>query len=180
MEALAPKTKAEFYGRWFNGEFGNFPRSWNTLSDFLESDYHGLLSVRSKTPGGPCWYNVDSKEVRKAVFTQSNLAFNESMPDDKLVIQGQAWRDETGLRLEYCCTPNLKFREAIGNPENMRQATRLEAAFLLKQHLDPNSYDDLMELLTQYPDAHIEFSAYSINVGVCPNRGTVIWEVRNY
>ncbi len=50
----------------------------------------------------------------------------------------------------------------------------------LKQIMTAIDYEDINELLDTFPDAVIEFSVYNQQVGNCPNRKTIIWEVRNY
>lgn len=56
----------------------------------------------------------------------------------------------------------------------------LVALGMLKSRCDANSYEDLMELLDEYPDSTIEFAVYEVNLGVIPHRNTIIFEVRNY
>jgi hypothetical protein len=51
---------------------------------------------------------------------------------------------------------------------------------LLDRFMDPNSRADLDALLDLYPDAAVEFSCFSVNVGIFPARNTIFWETRNY
>ena len=64
--------------------------------------------------------------------------------------------------------------------EETKYAAGLNALLLLKKSLCPSSFDNLETLLDIYPESVIEFGAYEVNVGVIPNRNTLIWEVRNY
>jgi hypothetical protein len=59
-------------------------------------------------------------------------------------------------------------------------ARGLRANFVLKQHVDSSSLDDVMDLIATFPDAVIEFATFTRNVGVLPRRKTVIFEVREY
>jgi len=52
--------------------------------------------------------------------------------------------------------------------------------YLLERYMDPSSRDDLDMLLEQYPDATVEFTCFSVNVGLFPRRNTIFWEVRSY
>jgi hypothetical protein len=179
----APKSKTEFYERYLKGDFGNRPRSWATWADLLADGYNGRVTLRDMAPGGPCYYGIEVEDLKKGILpsgcaTLSDKRFNEGMPDEFLTIQGNVWYD-LGLKLEYSCVPGIGHRDAVRQP-NMRQAEGLMASSLLKTYLDPNSHDDLRELLDLYPEAVIEFSTYSKPVGVLPNRSTVFWEVRNY
>lgn len=51
---------------------------------------------------------------------------------------------------------------------------------LLDRYMDASSRDDLEILLELYPDATVEFSCFSVDAGVLPNRNTIFWETRNY
>lgn len=174
-----PISKSVFYRAWLAGKFGNRQRTWESLSQLASSDYHGLVSIRSKIPGGPCWYNIESDDLRQGSMASNNLVFfSESLPDEHLVIQGSVHRSERGLVLEYCLEKNIKFRRAMMN-DRMKRAERTQALLLLMNLLDPNSYDDINELLDTYPNAIVEFATFSVNVGTL-KRPTVIFEVREY
>jgi hypothetical protein len=177
----APKSKAEFYERYLRGEFGNHPRSWATWADLVADGYGGRVTLRDMVPGGPCFYGVEVADLKAGKLPEKcstlvDKRFNEGMPDEFLTIQGNVWYD-LGLKLEYSTAPGIGHRDAVRHP---RVAEGLMATSLLKTHLDPNSYDDLRELLDLYPEAVIEFSTYSKCVGVLPHRNTVTWECRNY
>ncbi len=51
---------------------------------------------------------------------------------------------------------------------------------VLRHYLWPSDYDDLMATLDAYPDHVVELTACDRAIGVCPNRNTIIWEVRAY
>ncbi len=181
MRSTAPRSKSEFFERYVTGEFGNRPRIWKCLLDAQESGYKGLFSIRHMQPQLACVYDIAASNIENHRFIASvnrgEAVLGETLPDDKLSIQGNVWIDETGLRLEYSREPRLRHREAMMQP-NMRNAGGVTASLLLKENLDPPSHDDLMELLERFPNAIIEFSSYRVNVGVLPNRRTIFWEVR--
>ena len=76
--------------------------------------------------------------------------------------------------LEYSQEPNLKFREATFS---ILKGSR--ARHLLRNLVDFHSFSNLMALLETY-NGVVEFAAYSVSVGIVPNRNTVIFEVRAY
>lgn len=132
-----------------------------------------------------------------------------SVPNDKAVLQGEVCRTELGLQSFLCVREELArdIRIALrscyallSNPEGWREPLGpglppmrksmgyqyhrhrgyLQTKLLLDAYLDASSRDDLEILLEQYPDAAIEFTTFSINVGVLPHRNTIFWETRNY
>ncbi len=61
-----------------------------------------------------------------------------------------------------------------------RHCGYLQTKVLLDRYMDPASRDDVDALLERYPDATIEFTCFTVNVGNIPGRNTMMWEVRNY
>lgn len=200
--AEAPRTKKDFYARYIMGGFGNKPRTWADWKELAESDYNGLVTARDMKPGGPCHYRVPARDIRaaykhwqrwkdaenhlyvplpqqRAAFSPAAFRYNESMPDEHLVLQGNVWMGERGLRLEYSCEKNIGHRDAVNQPY-LKEAEGLLTYSLLRVHLYPSSFEDLMELLDEYEGATIEFSAYSRSVGVIPHRNVIFWECRAY
>lgn len=176
----APTTKAEFYARYYAGEFGNRPRLFKNAAELVESDYHGTVTLRDNIAGGPCFYGWDARHIRRGVYPPPfgpSCRMNESMPDDKLVIQGNVWMSNCGLALEYSCAKNIGHRQAVRHPYRI-DVHGLRAYATLRALMPATEFDDLMELLEL--DGVVEFGTYSIPVGVIPNRRTIIWEVRAY
>jgi hypothetical protein len=179
----APRNKVDFYDRYFKGEFGNRPQSWPDWDSLRTSSYTGNVTVRNLDTAGACFYGVPVADLRRGVWPAgccpAQCRFNESMPDDDLLIQGNVFIAVGGLALEYSTAAGIPHRKAVSQPY-MRFAQGLLAVSLLRSHCSPSSYDDIMDLLDLYPEAVIEFSTYQYNVGCLPHRNTVIWEVRNY
>jgi hypothetical protein len=176
----APRNKIDFYNRYMLGEFGNRPQAWGTWGELGVSNYSGRVTIRDMTPGGPCHYGVSVEALRWGTVPDgvelNKCKFNEAMPDEHLTIQGNVWHDGH-LQLEYSCVAGIGHRQAVRFP---LCAQGLKAVSLLKQFMDPSSYDDLQEMLDTYEGAIVEFSTYGKSVGVIPGRNTVFWEVRNY
>jgi hypothetical protein len=181
-----PRSKAEFYPRWINLEFGNRLHIFNSWYNLQASDYDGQVSIRYKDASANQWkkYYVPRNDVfiHLAEFVKqgaelSKFTFNESAPDNSLLIQGELAYLTNGLYLYYSVL-RAPMREALNREP--REAYNLRAKNILRSLLFPQSYDMLIELNELYPNSVIEFSAYSIPLGVLPNHSVVTWEVREY
>jgi hypothetical protein len=179
------------YPLYHRGLFGNRLRTWDNLFDIIDSGYRGTISLRYRganagmftaynVPVGE-WDNVIAPMIKQGADINLFTA-NESAPDERLTIQGEVCRTpELGLTLRYS-TEKVKMRVAMENP---LYCHGLRAKFLLQQYMTPSDYDDLNELLDEYDngDVHrttVEFSAYDHELGDCPHRKTIFWEVRHY
>lgn len=170
------RNKRQFYRLWHAGLLGNRPRTWKNARELAGSSYSGLVTIRSTTDLN--WATRYRVPVTEALAESAEGAtFNESMPDDNLVLQGEVARTWRGLELTWDDTPGLGMKDAMKRSAKMLGA---RALCLLRAELWPSSLDDLWALLDLYPDAVIEFSAYDRAVGVLPHRNTIIWEVRDY
>lgn len=159
---------------------GNRPRTWVGREALAASGYGGPVSIRTAqgSGGGKAMYRVPAAEALALTAGWGQApTFNESAPDDRLVLQGEAARMVGGLCLTYSTTPGLAMREAL---KNARTASGVAAHAILAAYLSPSSRDDLDALWDLYPDAVIEFSAYECCVGDQRGRNALIWEVRNY
>jgi hypothetical protein len=174
------------YQHYQAGHFGNKFHTWDDIPHWLASAYRKPVCMRYKgaMAGGKCAYHVAPESVCDVdnEWAQQGLdpkliTINESADDTALTIQGEVMRSTRHLSLRYSQTP-LPMRNALAASE--RHAEGLEATCILKTYLDPASYEDLMDLLDTYEDAVVEFSTYSVDVGRCPRRNTVVWEARNY
>lgn len=201
-EILKKPTAVAMFGR---GAFGNHLRQWNTLRELSESSFDGLLMLRFRKADGPVKKDLTLYEaidtthelVRHGKWRYEDIYYNEvlenqdvlvAIQDVLVAIQGELMRNhgeywartgQFGLHLTYSTKP-MRMREAMrANPQ---RALRLQAKMLLQQHLDPYSYDEIMELLDLYPGHIIEFTCCKRPVGSMANRGrnTIVWEVRKY
>lgn len=185
--ALAPATvnsKVEFFDLWKRGRFGNRLMGWSNLEELKASGYRGKVSVRYKDAGGGfCAYEIPVEQVNTVVSEwlargakEDLIYFNESAPDDRLVIQGELMRTTQSYCLYYS-REKIKMRDAM---RNGLHAYGLEAKMILQSAMTPSSYEDIQELIDLYPSSVIEFGVYERCLGSCNNRNCVIWEVRNY
>lgn len=176
-------TKKEFYDLYNAGVLGNKPLTWDSYEQILKSGWQGKVCIRNRK-GGKAMYNVPleklSQEIERYLkmgYSVGDLTFNQAMPDEHLLIQGELMLRPWGYYLLYS---TLKKPMNIALKEEPKHANSLEALSLLKTNLWPHSYTDLMDLLDIYSESIIELGAYDIAVGDLPNRNTIIWEVRNY
>lgn len=179
------KNKIDQVVAWVRGDFGNRPRAWNTLAELQASEYRGTLSIRSKLRqgGGRTRYNVPYEKVDEALadFKRTgteitDLYFGESADDRYLLCQGEIWRDRTGWHLAYN-TEQIKMIEAM---QRTRTVVGARAFITLQHYLNEASLHDLLQLFEQYPQAIVEFGAYSMCWGSLTGRNTIVWEVREY
>ena len=154
-------SKAEFYRRWQLGLLGNRPKSWLTVEDLAADPYTGTVTARSMQKSFASMYRVPKE---KAILMYG-YKFNESPPDELLVIQGEAMRSPRGLELTYSYD-KLPMKQCSFN-----YTSGLRALYMLDE--------DVLELLDEYDGHVVEFSTYSIRLGTC-HRRTIIWEVRTY
>lgn len=207
------KIKEECYAFYEEGFFGNKPLTWNSYEKILESGWKGNVCMRSKRGHGvdrrQTTYNIPIEKVPDEIkkweakgFPRESITFNQSMPDDHLLIQGEytdwTWSGFIDIPLDskvnikpqdkhlwYLRQPALLYT-TIKKPMNLALAEQtlrawgLNATFLLKMNMSESSYADLQELINMFPKSTIEFSAYDISVGNIPGRNTIIWEVRDY
>jgi hypothetical protein len=179
-------TKQEYYLLYEHGFFGNKALTWNSIDEIIDSEWKGEICVRGKKGilRSMARFNLSLEEARNYILELSkkgvlekDLTFNQSMPDEALLIQGEVMRSLENYFLTYTRVKEPMNR-ALAKEE--LYATGITALHLLKQNLFPSSYDDLQALFDIFPDSVIEFSSYEVLVGNLPNRNTILWEVRNY
>jgi hypothetical protein len=173
------------YVRYHRGDFGNKLRAWPTLEAFSAANFAGTVSLRYSGPQGGAWLKYDVRPSEVEAWAARWIAegakreliqINESAPDERIVVQGEAVRSTEGLAL-FCSREKTKMRTAL---RNGKQFYGLVAETILKDAMSPGSYDDLQILFEEYPDSVIEVSVYSICLGDTPGRNSIVWEVRNY
>jgi hypothetical protein len=190
-------NKRDMYALYQAGAFGNKLKTWAfpdffvqvslsiMASTFKDKWQNKTFSMRYAGPQGGGWaaYNATTEEVLKNACDWVSqgadkrfIQVNESAPDDRLVIQGEVQRGLMGLDLTYS-TEKTKMRLAMANPSH---AVGLRASLLLQHYMTPDDWEDLNLLLDTYEDAVVEFSTYEMELGDCPHRRTVFWEVRSY
>ena len=182
------ENKIECYSLYQNGFFGNRPKMWNTCEEIIKSGYKGNVTIRTKDRIGGLGitkYNVKLENIEDEIskislqnVNLSEITFNESMPDNLLLIQGELSRTYEGLYFNYS-TEKTPMNIALRG-KNAEVATGIKAKTLLKTNLTDESYQDLEIIMDTFPNDIIEISAWGKNVGDTPLRNAIVWEVRNY
>lgn len=177
-------TKAEFLHLSALGLLGNSMPSWPDSSLARAAGHCGLVMVRYKVPGSPFMRpDVPMDEADQVIdklvdqgASRNLLYLTARSPDVGRRISAELWRGPTGLYLNYS-TAQTHVRAALD--ADGRHAEGIAALEILRWACCPNSFDDVMALLEQYPDAVIELTAFDWWIGVLPARNTIIWEVRS-
>ncbi|HEY3780911.1 MAG TPA: hypothetical protein VGL56_07505 [Fimbriimonadaceae bacterium] len=174
------------YELYIRGRFGNSLAVWPDLDSYFTSPFSRNVVLRYKGKAGGAWvaYEVQRKDVADMAKKWVNegadpclITLNESAPDDKLMVQGEVMRSTNYLSLRYSF---FRGPMRVALAKSQEHAEGLKALAILEHYVDPSSLDDLWDLLDVFDGAVVEFSTWSIDVGVVPHRNTVIWEVRHY
>lgn len=94
-------NKKQFYERWLALQLGNRPRCFESIPELLAKGT-GIekVSIRSKTPGGRCLYNVEVREIEAYCASHGvsdyDVVYQENLPDEILVMQGNVGLDSQG------------------------------------------------------------------------------------
>ena len=180
-------NKKDFYQKSQEGLLGNTFRVWMSYDEYIQSGYKGLITLRYLIRDSGYFVpvveykDIDGilvdlikKGANLNLFTFGEIPIKEK---EYRLIQDELYYSDTGLVLEYTFNQG-NLRHAL--QKNYIRAEGIKAKLLLEGLLDPNSYNDIFELLEKYDGAIIEFSTFAGYVGTLPNRNTIIWGVRNY
>jgi hypothetical protein len=169
------------------GKLGNCVRNWSSLSELKKDNYVGKVTVRSKDRNARYTlvkYAVDYADITNVVeefrargLREEDIYFNEAVPDDLLIVQGEVGYVQGQFVLRYSTEKNTKMRDAMDSAEHI---VGLAGRLLLKQVMTLDSYADLLDLFDEHPDHIVEFGVYACHLGWAKGRNTIIWDVRNY
>ncbi len=175
-------TKTDFVRRYNLGEFGNHSPTWQTIGEFTDSGYVGLVHIRNRVAGGPTYFDIPEYNVEDAYFallerSGGSYYFSGMCPTDCTMIQGEVMRTPRGLYL-YFSRVKKPMRASL--LEGGQHAFGLYAKMLLQHFMDNNSWEWLNLLLDRYPDHVVEFTTLSKCWGTEPGFNSLFWEVRKY
>lgn len=176
------RTKHEFREGMMAGLFGNRLKTWRSYFELQTSEYEGTVTARVFVADSN-WtmYRIPVNQIPQVLenlkkaherVDVDKVWFNESAPDEHLVLQGELWDHSLMYSRE-----RVPMKQAMAKP---LYAEGLQTEMLLRGCMNANSYEDLNELRVNYPDHCIEFSSYEHCLGNMPHRNTIIWEVRAY
>jgi len=173
------------YKLYEEGLFGNKLRTWKNLDELNLDEYIGNVTIRYAGQYDKwCKYNVKQVEIKSELRKMADegadltlVRFNESAPDDHLLIQGELVEDCDYKYILSYSTDKIPMREAMKRPKEILGAKALPILF---GYMSLASKENTKRLLSLYPNAVIEFSVYDCLLGNIPENNTVFWEVRNY
>jgi hypothetical protein len=177
-------SKAQFYYLWEQGVLGNRTNIYRNPVEAFKAKfpYYGFRQLASA--GGGKWERVERKDfwitysewVKLDVpFIMDSATYPAVFKD--ITLQGEVCRTFRGWEGFMGYTPGLPMRKAF---PFMRAVSGSEVLVLFDRWMDPSSQDDLRDLLDLYPDATVEFTCFTKDVGNIPCRNTILWETRNY
>lgn len=176
-------SKSEFFKLWKLNVLGNRTNLWDNEIDAFDSGKPEIGFREIGKAGGGAWEKVPRDQVLDtAEYWRSQgrkFVMDDGCPDWCRTLQGEICRTHRGLEGFLDTTGKLPMRPAIA-AGHMKSYSYVMVSYLLNKFMDPSSRDDIEMLLEMYPEATIEFSSFSIDVGVMSNRNTLLWEVRNY
>jgi hypothetical protein len=177
------RSKREFFELWEAGMLGNRPPLWRRVEDIPAAiERVGFREIGRA--GGGKWTLVSrvdaERECEQWRREGRNFIMDGSVPNHASVLQGEVARTYRGLEsflaIGHALPPmRLSMREGLH-----RDYGGAVTLHLVQRFMDPASQDDLHALLDLYPDATIEFTAFSLDTGVIPGRNTIFWETRDY
>lgn len=179
-------SKAEFFRLWEAGVLGNRTRLWrDPIQCWMDCCQFDILEVGFRElgkAGGGHWEKVHFTKVMEtaAAWKQAghNFVMDDGAPDDKRTLCGEVCRTYRGLEGilgVVQCPMRIAMQRGLLLPRSYATVNAL-----LDRYMDASSRDDLEALLELYPDATVEFSCFTVNVGIFPARNTIFWETRDY
>lgn len=174
-----PLTKGKFY-RLYDQLLLNRTRTWECPESFERSGFTGLVGFRDRQVGGKTVYGVTPDQVRKVwrryLRAGRTPVIQEQVPHDKLTLNAESIWTAEGLALLWS-HETLPMKEALAKRSLL--AVGLRSLAVVRQFLDPSSFEDWLLLEEMFPGSVVEFSCFSVPVGIL-SRKTVFWEVRYY
>lgn len=175
-------SKREFFELWEKGVLGNRTNLWRNPMDAYNSGAIEIGFREIGKAGGGAWEKVFRHDLyttyRRWEKLGRNFIMDDGAPDNKRTLSGEICRTYRGLEGSLGVF-QMPMREAMAKGLLLPRSGATVLA-LINMYMDGSSQEDLWALLDSYPDATIEFSCFSVNVGVFPNRNTIFWEIRDY
>lgn len=180
------ESKRAMYDLFFEGKLGNRLRNYHGIEDMWDDGYAGLVGMRYIGPRGgkefiPYVRAEDAFDRATDLLERKGLdpycwIYSEMAPDEHILFQGEVLRSDTGWYLRYTTVPKPMRTAFVEEELHLHGAA---AFFKLKSAMDTASWENLMHLFDDYPDAIVEFSIYDRPLGI-DGWNTLTWEVRNY
>lgn len=177
------RNKREFYRLWKQNLLGNRPILFESPEE--AANYSGpYVGIREVGAAGGGWFRIVRPwEVLNVCHIWKDLGkefvLDGAVPNDRCLLLGEITQTFRGWEGYLAIRPKVPMRAAMKDGL-LKPVSGLRVRLLLEHFMDSSSYEDVRELLDLYPDATIEFGCYDVQVGILPNRNTIIWETRCY
>jgi len=180
-------TKSDMLTLQAMGQLGNYLKTYpiEAISQLTERP-NAYFTIQSRERDSPHFVPV-AKGQELPTFVHllvqagqklSNIYFRDiPHPELNRTIQGEFCKLTTGYYLKFLTDSTCNLRDALKD-ERVQIAEGLQAYLVVTTMLGDDSVS-LLDLLSTYPDATIEFTYFSRPVGV-HNSPLLIWEVRDY
>ena len=187
------RSKSQNYRLWQSGAFGNKLRSWRSLEEWQKSGFCGLVALRALLAGGgPCLYDLEAAKAVESYWDWIDrgippeaIMINEAAPARAVILQGEYRngvyvKEDGSFAVGYFCHSRLRhqMRDALRKGSAVLEG--LLADLVIRSAMTPAAHDDWQDLKDRYPDHVLEVSIYDRNLGDCPGRNALVWEVRLY
>jgi hypothetical protein len=177
------RNREEYFDLWERDALGNHLRIWNTVEAIPDNIKAVMVREVNRRGGGGLVNVMKTATLRKRRPSQ-RVVYNELAPDELATMQAYIRKEDGIVYLEAKLTPRKKLPT---RPERMRQAIRrakryegLQALHIVRNHVSPRDYEDIVELLDAYPGHVLEFTAYACGVGWAKHSNVIFWELRGY
>lgn len=181
------RYKRESYDLYQKGLLGNTLRVWSNASDLLLDDYGGLIRLRYSGPEGANRFTehkmsipdgiIKAYQWSRAGLELERIVYCEPAVDERIILQGEIKLMHYDIALE-CSTKKTNMRDAMR--QERKSFFGLAARQILHDYLYPACYEFVMEILHQYPEHTLEFTAFDCCYGWKQGWNTVFWELRLY
>jgi hypothetical protein len=184
-------SKRKFFSLWEAGLLGNRTNIWRDPNQAYAEAFikRNLVDVgfreirKAGSTGAGAWCKATRGAFWETVRVWQALGrqfiMDDGVPNEKQTLMGEIVRTERGMEGFITLATPLPMRPAMA-AGLFKPRGYLETRLLLERFMDPSSRDDLDAILEMYPDHVVEFSCFSVNVGIFPRRNTMFWEVRLY
>jgi hypothetical protein len=178
------RTKTEFFQLWEAGVLGNKLRTWRDPEEAVASGCPIIGFRQIGVAGGGKLAIVPAAQVQDIAqqWRAEGLRWMlcEAAPDEHATIQGEVCRGLGGWQGLLGLVVNGKRMRDSMRDGDLKPVAGVQVVDLLNRYMDPASRWDLDQLLDLYPDATVEFTCYTKEVGFLPSRNTIMWECRDY
>jgi len=184
-------NKAAMYKRLKAGEFGNTALTWDSIGEFLESNFSGEIMIRYKGTGTKRFWQpgIDSSEAFRIVnewikqgADPNLISIGEWINTDWSLMHAEVAASEKHLELYYSRVKAPLRESLLAGGQTVEGLTAIS---VMQSVMDPKSYEWICHLchtssneFIHEPRPVVEFSVFDRPVGT-HHEPVVIWEVRS-